>query len=271
MTKKYSPIVSTLLTYGDCRELLNWPDYLQHGFGEEHIPELIEMATDPELNRGKQDSLEVWAPVHAWRILGQLKAEAAIEPLTGLLQMFDKDNDHFVGEELPKVFGMIGEKAVPALEGYVFNDANGVFDRIAALHGLERIAANAPECRERCVSILQRKLRTHRGNDPALNAFIVLFLTDLNGVEALNEIQEAYDAGCVDLSVQGDFEDVEIRLGFKRYRTKPKVDLAELDRIRNDLPAPTPVKRKKVGRNEPCPCGSGKKYKKCCIDLGEVF
>ena len=21
----------------------------------------------------------------------------------------------------------------------------------------------------------------------------------------------------------------------------------------------------KIGRNEPCPCGSGKKYKKCCI------
>lgn len=24
------------------------------------------------------------------------------------------------------------------------------------------------------------------------------------------------------------------------------------------------VKKKKIGRNEPCPCGSGKKYKKCC-------
>ena len=24
-------------------------------------------------------------------------------------------------------------------------------------------------------------------------------------------------------------------------------------------------KRGKVGRNEPCPCGSGKKFKKCCI------
>ena len=24
------------------------------------------------------------------------------------------------------------------------------------------------------------------------------------------------------------------------------------------------TKRKKVGRNAPCPCGSGKKYKKCC-------
>jgi len=27
---------------------------------------------------------------------------------------------------------------------------------------------------------------------------------------------------------------------------------------------PKPVLVKKVGRNEPCPCGSGKKYKKCC-------
>jgi len=28
----------------------------------------------------------------------------------------------------------------------------------------------------------------------------------------------------------------------------------------------TIVKDKKPGRNEPCPCGSGKKYKKCCIN-----
>ena len=29
---------------------------------------------------------------------------------------------------------------------------------------------------------------------------------------------------------------------------------------------PEPIKRDlpKVGRNDPCPCGSGKKYKKCC-------
>jgi len=25
------------------------------------------------------------------------------------------------------------------------------------------------------------------------------------------------------------------------------------------------IKREKVGRNDPCPCGSGKKYKKCCL------
>ncbi len=28
----------------------------------------------------------------------------------------------------------------------------------------------------------------------------------------------------------------------------------------------TVVKEDKVGRNDPCPCGSGKKYKKCCLN-----
>ena len=29
-------------------------------------------------------------------------------------------------------------------------------------------------------------------------------------------------------------------------------------------PVTQPEKQKKVGRNDPCPCGSGKKYKRCC-------
>lgn len=32
-----------------------------------------------------------------------------------------------------------------------------------------------------------------------------------------------------------------------------------------DTPKRKPVKvEKKIGRNDPCPCGSGKKYKQCC-------
>jgi len=36
--------------------------------------------------------------------------------------------------------------------------------------------------------------------------------------------------------------------------------------VDGDMVKPKPVRRDtpKVGRNEPCPCGSGKKYKKCC-------
>ena len=42
--------------------------------------------------------------------------------------------------------------------------------------------------------------------------------------------------------------------------------LSELSNVAGMLrETPTmPVTRQKVGRNEPCPCGSGKKYKKCC-------
>ena len=31
-----------------------------------------------------------------------------------------------------------------------------------------------------------------------------------------------------------------------------------------------PVKKIKIGANDPCPCGSGKKYKQCCRDKDEA-
>jgi preprotein translocase subunit SecA len=33
-------------------------------------------------------------------------------------------------------------------------------------------------------------------------------------------------------------------------------------------PAPFLRTEKQVGRNDPCPCGSGKKFKKCCMNRG---
>ena len=42
------------------------------------------------------------------------------------------------------------------------------------------------------------------------------------------------------------------------------VELLHAWRLENDPNRPAPVRQGKVGRNDPCPCGSGKKYKKCC-------
>lgn len=39
---------------------------------------------------------------------------------------------------------------------------------------------------------------------------------------------------------------------------------AQIERKQNDFGKKKPTKVIKVGRNDPCPCGSGKKYKKCC-------
>ena len=42
---------------------------------------------------------------------------------------------------------------------------------------------------------------------------------------------------------------------------KPE-DITDLEILLN--PPKSKIAEKKVGRNEPCPCGSGNKYKKCC-------
>ena len=45
---------------------------------------------------------------------------------------------------------------------------------------------------------------------------------------------------------------------------KPE-DISDLERA---LSPPEPVRAAlKVGRNDPCPCGSGRKFKKCCAQL----
>ena len=42
-------------------------------------------------------------------------------------------------------------------------------------------------------------------------------------------------------------------------------DLFPEDDFYDDAPEPLRNKSAKIGRNDPCPCGSGKKYKKCCL------
>ena len=43
----------------------------------------------------------------------------------------------------------------------------------------------------------------------------------------------------------------------------------KFDNLKEMAVDPTPIqmarKPPRVGRNEPCPCGSGKKFKKCCL------
>jgi SWIM/SEC-C metal-binding protein len=41
---------------------------------------------------------------------------------------------------------------------------------------------------------------------------------------------------------------------------KPE-DISDLEKLLNP---PQVAKSEKIGRNDPCPCGSGRKYKKCC-------
>ena len=113
MAKEYTDPVSKLLTYGGFdigRANEPWPDYVALGFTREHLSELIRMTMDSELNNSDKDRLEVWAPLHAWRTLGQLRA---VEATGVLLRLFERlPHDDWLPLELPNVFSLIENGSV---------------------------------------------------------------------------------------------------------------------------------------------------------------
>jgi len=222
MTKNYSPPVDKLLTLGNAWNMRDWPDYLALGFGPEHIPDLIRMATDDELNDGDSESLEVWAPAHAWRALGQLRAAEAAVPLAQLFQRVDDNDDDFLNEDLPSAFGLIGAAAIPALTAYLADPSHGLWARVAVGQSLKEIGLRHPEAREECVGVLTRQLEKFSEQDPELNAFLVSPLMDLHAVESAPLIERVFAVGAAEIGVVGDWEDVQIELGLISKRTKPR-------------------------------------------------
>jgi hypothetical protein len=155
-TNPYLPPVDKLLAYGDARNFRDWPDYRQLGLGPEHVPDLIRMTTDDDLLWADSESLEVWAPIHAWRALGQLRAEAAIEPLLTLFDALDAED--WILEEMPEVYALIGPAAIPALTAYLADTSHLLFSRVAASGCLQHIGAAHPEARAECVAAITYQL-----------------------------------------------------------------------------------------------------------------
>ena len=221
----YAHPVAQLLTYGDCLELPPWPeelDYRPLGFGQEHIPDLIRMALDDDIFWANSDSLEVWAPIHAWRVLGQLRAEAAVEPLLTRLDLVDDvEGNDWVSEELPQVFAMIGAAAVAPIAAYLADPAHDTWACVAAAESLGSIGKEHPEARDACVAALKELLEGFEDNDRTVNAFIISNLLDLKAVQTAQLMERAFAADTVDLSVIGDWEEVQIQMGWKIARATP--------------------------------------------------
>ena len=81
---------------------------------------------------------------------------------------------------------------------------------------------------------------------------------DTMSEEELNPILELLQGG--------DPDAIALKAGINKeqlFRMRDDL-LAQAERKRTEL---TDLPSEKIGRNEPCPCGSGKKYKKCCGDI----
>jgi SEC-C motif len=139
------------------------------------------------------------------------------------------------------------------------------------------IAERNPSFRNECIGILAHRLNCGAENDPAVNGFLISALIDLEAIETIDVIRHAFDQQVVDLSIAGDVEDVEMEFGLRTRRStsspvydpffgNPLSDPAEVvSGAITGRNAEASAGHRKVGRNDPCPCGSGKKYKKCCL------
>lgn len=208
----YQTPIDKLLTLGDCHKITNEYNYIAElGLDTEHIPGLISMAIDQNLNGVDSTSLETWGSIHACRALGQLRAEAAIEPL---MQLFHKlEDSDWVNEEMPKVYGMFGEVAIPKLQAYLADESHGIFPRITAIHSLEEICKQHPDTRQKCIAVLTQQLKSFAQNPHELNGFIVASLIELQAVESAAVIKSAFVAQSVPDEITGTWDDVCESLG----------------------------------------------------------
>lgn len=254
-----------------------WENYLQQGFSTADVPGLINLLTDKKLHNGPLESNDIWVPLYAWRILGQLRSADAIEPIISLLDFLNDDD--WALTEIPEVMGMIGEPAIMPLCRVLLDQEGQEYSRIMASDCVVEIGKQHPELRDVVITQLREYLLSP---DPAcldLNGLLVCGLIDLNAVEVIDEIRALFQQDYVDITISGDLEDVELALGLRVKRETPNPhyglsgmpDLNSLLDTEDSAYPETPLVKthvrdaKKKGRNDPCPCGSGKKYKRCCL------
>jgi len=213
-----------------------WPDYRHLGLTDRHVSALIGIATDPALHAAGEKDRAAWAPVHAWRALAQLGATQAVAPLLALLGR--ETESAWVHDEVPAVLGMIGPAALTGATLLLFDEDRGEPLRVAAARVIADVAHEHPERRDEAVAVLAKQLEDWAHQGPTLNAFLVGYLAELDAGDAAPAMEAAFAAGAVDLSVNGDWEDVRIAMGLLDERITPPTQWSPLD-LDGDEPPPS--------------------------------
>ncbi len=223
----------------------------------DHVPDLIRMVLDEELNHRPGDDPAVFAPLHALHVLAQLGAAEAAEPLTACL---DWDDEWFI-EALPEAYAGIGPVAIPPLQAYLEDGTRGTWGRGQAAAALAAIAKAHPDVREAIVQhlidFLERPTADDNADEEMVTTQVISELAHLGAEEAYPAIKRAYEEDRVAPEMIG-LEDVEVHFGMR-----PAPDYSQLQ--------PTPPKEPGVRLVLRCKsCGRERSYlfPKVYYDLG---
>jgi len=200
-------------------------------------------------------------------------------------------------QDLSRMLASVCSGDVSGMRALIENEQANEYVRSVAMEGMVSLVATGQRTRDEVMAYflqLFHKLERKPGMqwDGLANA-----CTDLWPQEVIEELERAYQDGLVDPRSIG-WQEIESALALgqqgalqrARYREPLITDLARdmgwmqcfqerereheregdreeelLEPISSDY-STAPLRRTspKIGRNEPCPCGSGKKFKKCC-------
>jgi uncharacterized protein len=225
--KPDNPKIQILLTLGSPPNTRKWPDYLaKYDFSAEDVPALLAVFTDQDIEQLSSDHPEVWAPLYAWRILGQLGSKDAIEPIVHSFDTLHED-DWALGE-LCGVIGMIGPAAIPTLVEFWRQPGKDEFSYVMAMDALCEIAKQHPPSRDQVIDIYIDYMNEPNKLAYNLNGLLMACLMDLKAASAIDGIRRLFALNCVDISCAGDLEEVEIALGLRMKRSMPKPSREEI-------------------------------------------
>jgi hypothetical protein len=271
---------------------------------EEVVPELLlEEIADPERARQLEAEGVYMAHLYAMFLLAQFR-ETRAYPLVGRIALFPGDLldsllGDFITEDLGNVLASVCGGNLDGIKFIIENADANEWVRGAALAGLVTLVRAGVKSREEVLSyfasLFHGKLTD---KNEIVWSDLVVYSTDLYAPELLGDIERAFDEGLADPTIIGiddvrrDFakgEDWAVaQLARNSHRRLIDDTVKEMEwwaSFKENEPLP-PLKREvglaatnpwsensftgfkrtapKVGRNDPCPCGSGKKFKKCC-------
>ena len=226
-------------------------------------------------------------PIHAILLLTELKAKESLSKVLHVLSYEETFLNFwfgdFITEEIWLYFYQAGIENRDELIDFICNANVFLYAKSGVRKGLQQIALLHPNQKDKVQSIYTEIFdyflslspeEAKKSNDPELTAQLINDTALLHFKELLPRIKELFDRGYVSIGFNGDYtntvkymdSDIDFKDKIKNIYALYTNEASDLeDEWMDDYFTPqSPITVTKTGRNDPCPCGSGKKYKKCC-------